>query len=289
MNRLVAGVLPIIVVLGSAVRAELADPWQYSPLSLKADETAARTPSSKSAEELAKLAQNPVANLISVPFQNNFNFGIGPKNATQWVLNVQPVIPITLNEDWNLITRTIVPVIYQGSPADGISSDFGLGDTTLSLFLSPAKPGKWIWGIGPILGFPTGTDSDLTSGKWSAGPSFVALRIDDQWVYGCLVSQLWSFAGWGDDQVNLTTIQPFVNYNFPGGWYLSVAPILTANWAADDYSDVWTIPIGGGGGKIVHLGKLPVNLQLQAFYNVATPREGPDWQLRFQIQFLFPR
>ena len=119
-------------------------------------------------EELAKETQNPVANLISVPFQNNFNFGIGPNDATQWVLNVQPVIPITLNKDWNLITRTIIPIINQPSPAAGIPSAFGLGDINPSLFLSPANSGKLIWGVGPT--FPTATDSLLGNWKWSAGP-----------------------------------------------------------------------------------------------------------------------
>jgi hypothetical protein len=120
-------------------------------------------------EELAKETQNPVANLISVPFQNNFNFGIGPNDATQWVLNVQPVIPITLNKDWNLITRTIMPIINQPSFAPGIPSAFGLGDINPSLFLSPANAGKLIWGVGPTMTFPTATDSLLGNGKWSAG------------------------------------------------------------------------------------------------------------------------
>ena len=132
-------------------------------------------PESKSAEELAKETQNPVANLISVPFQNNFNFGLGPNDVTQWVLNVQPVIPIPLNKDWNLITRTIMPIINQPSPATGIPSAFGLGDINPSLFLSPANSGKLIWGAGPTLTFPTATASVLGDGKWQAGPSLVLL------------------------------------------------------------------------------------------------------------------
>lgn len=244
--------------------------------------------SAQSQEELAKAAQNPVAKLISVPFQNNFNFGVGPEQVTQYVLNVQPVIPITLNEDWNLITRTIVPIISQPSPAPGISPASGLGDINPTVFLSPAKSGKLIWGVGPTLTIPTATDSLLGNGMWTAGPAVVALTMQGPWVVGALANQQWSFAGWGDDDVSALLIQPFINYNLPNGWYLTSAPILTANWEAEA-GDKWTIPIGGGVGKIQRFGKLPLNLQLQAFYNVETPEYGPDWQLRVQVQFLFPK
>ena len=218
-------------------------------------------------EKLAKETQNPVANLISVPFQNNFNFGIGPNDATQWVLNVQPVIPITLNKDWNLITRTIIPIINQPSPAAGIPSAFGLGDINPSLFLSPANSGKLIWGVGPTMTFPTATDSLLGNGKWSAGPGLVLLTMPGHWVIGALANNQWSFAGWGKNNVNSMLIQPFLNYNFSHGWYLTSSPIITANWlAASD--DRWTVPIGGGIGKLFKLGKLPVNTQLAAYSNV---------------------
>jgi hypothetical protein len=229
-----------------------------------------------------------VAKLISVPFQNNFNFGVGPDEVTQWVCNVQPVIPITLSEDWNLITRTIMPIINQPSLAPGFPSAFGLGDINPTLFLSPGKASELIWGVGPTFTFPTATDSILGSGKWSAGPAAVMLTMPGHWVVGALANQQWSFAGWGEKDVSQMLIQPFVNYNFPKGWYLSSAPIVTANWEADS-GDVWTVPIGGGMGKIFRLGKLPLNTQLQAFYNVVKPDEGPDWQLRFQLQFLFPK
>ncbi len=241
------------------------------------------------AEKLAKAVQNPVADLISVPFQNNFNFGFGPRDVTQWVLNVQPVIPIRLNEDWNLITRTILPIINQPSPAPGVPSAFGLGDINPSFFFSPAKSGKFIWGVGPTFTFPTATDSVLGNGKWSAGPTAVALMVEGHWVVGALFNNQWSYAGWGDEDVNAMVLQPFVNYNLPNGWYVSSAPILTANWEADS-DERWTVPIGGGVGKIIHVRKAPLNLQLQAFYNVVTPDTfGADWQLRFQVQLLFPK
>jgi hypothetical protein len=242
-----------------------------------------------SQEELAKLAQNPVANLMSFPFQNNFNFGVGPDRVTQYVMNFQPVIPITLTEDWNLITRWILPVIEQPSPASGIRSAFGLGDFNPSLFLSPSNPGKIIWGVGPTITFPTATDPMLGLGDYMLGPSAVALTIRGHWVLGALVNNQWAVGGWGPQNANRFLAQPFINYNLPNGWYLNTAPLMTANWSAGS-EDRWTVPVGGGFGKIVKLGgKLPLNLQLGAYYNVVTPREGADWQLRFQIQVLFPK
>ena len=251
----------------------------------------ASDPESKSAEELAKETQNPIANLISVPFQNNFNFGIGPNDATQWICNVQPVIPISLNKDWNLITRTIMPIINQPSPASGIPSAFGLGDINPSLFLSPANPGTLIWGVGPTMTFPTASASVLGNGKWEAGPALVLLTTPGHWVIGALANNQWSYAGWGKNNVNALLIQPFINYNFPDGWYVSSSPIITANWLAAS-NNRWTLPIGGGFGKILKFGDKfpPINLQLQAFDNVVRPHQGgADWQLRFQVQFLFPR
>ena len=259
-------------------------------LSANADEPET-DPETKSAEELAKETQNPLAKLISVPFQNNFNFGFGPNDVTQWVLNVQPVIPISLTKDWNLITRTIMPIINQPSPAPGIPSAFGLGDINPSLYLSPANAGKLVWGLGPALTFPTASASVLGNGKWEAGPAFVLLTKPGHWVIGALANNQWSYAGWGKNNVNALLVQPFINYNFPDGWYVASSPIITANWlAASD--DRWTLPIGGGVGKILKFGDKspPINLQLQAFDNVVRPHQGgADWQLRFQVQFLFPR
>ena len=260
-----------------------------------------------SAEELAKKTQNPVADLISVPLQNDFNFGAGfHHNKMTYVLNVQPVIPISINEDWNLITRTIMPIINQPSlfPTAGgtvhSTTGTGLGDINPTLFLSPAKPGELIWGVGPTMTLPTATDRDLGSGKWSMGPAAVALAIKGHWVFGALMNNQWSVGGWGDKAVNAMLLQWFVNYNLPDGWYLTTAPIVTADWKADKAGDVWTAPLGGGFGKLFRLGqilpleghpiaKLPINTQLAAYGNVAKPEFGPAWQLRFQIQFLFPK
>ena len=242
-----------------------------------------------SAEELAKLAQNPVGNLISVPFQNNSNLNAGPDKRTQNILNIQPVIPISVSDEWNIITRTIVPVISQPLP-DGERSN-GIGDTVLTAFLSPAKPGKWIWGAGPVLQIPTNSNSDLGNRNWGLGPSVVVLHLDkgDPWVYGVLANNIWSLSDSGSGgSYNNGLIQPFVNYNFPGGFYVTSAPIITVNWKADR-SQRWTVPLGGGVGKIFHLGRLPVNTQLSAYYNVVTPDDGPNWQIRAQVQFMFPK
>jgi hypothetical protein len=244
------------------------------------------------ATNLAKQTQNPVANLISVPFQNNFNFDTGTRDATQWILNVQPVIPVPISDDWNLVTRTIMPIINQPELFSGgpRTEAFGLGDINPTLFLSPAKPGKFIWGVGPTMTLPTASVSRLGSGRWSAGPAVVGLFMDGPWVVGALANQQWDFAGWSDKHVNAFLLQPFINYNISNGWYLTSAPIVTGNFSASG-DNHWTVPVGGGGGKLWRLGKvgLPLNTQLQAFYNAETPEFGPDWQLRAQFQFLFPR
>ncbi len=242
-----------------------------------------------SAEELAKLAQNPVGNLISVPFQNNTNLNVGPWDRTQNVLNIQPVIPISVNSDWNIITRTILPVISQPAPLHERTN--GIGDTVFTAFLSPAKPGEWIWGAGPVAQIPTNNDKVLGNDNWGLGPSVVVLHLDkgDPWVYGVLANNIWSLSG--DNQggsFSTGLIQPFINYNFSGGLYLTSAPIATVDWMADS-GDQWTIPLGGGVGKIIHIGKLPINMQLSAYYNVVTPDNGPDWQIRAQVQFMFPK
>jgi hypothetical protein len=241
-----------------------------------------------STEALAQAAQNPVANLISLPFQFNFNFAVGTEDRTQTVLNIQPVIPVQLNPEWNLITRTIVPVIWQPEIAPGTESATGLGDTTLSLFLSPAEPKGLIWGAGPALLFPTATDEVLGTGQWGAGPSFVGLKVQGHWVYGALINNIWSFTGQSDrPSVNLMTLQPFVNYNYPTGWYLTSAPILTANWEGES-GQKWTVPVGAGVGRIFTVGKQPVNASLAGYYNVEHPDLAANWQLRFQVQLLFP-
>ena len=252
------------------------------------------TPSARAemdAEQLAKLAQNPVGNLISVPFQSNTNFNLGADKKTQEILNIQPVIPISVNNEWNIITRTILPVIWQPSLGPGIESVNGIGDVSLTAFLSPAQPGEWIWGAGPIVQIPTNSNSALGNGNWGLGPAFVVLHTakGDPFVYGVLLNNVWSLSSSQQGgSYNNGLIQPFLNYNMAGGLYLTTSPILTANWKQSG-SQRWTVPLGGGVGKIFHFGKLPVNSQISAYYNVARPDFAPNWQLRVQVQLMFPK
>jgi hypothetical protein len=244
-----------------------------------------------SAEELAKLAQNPVGNLISLPFQNNTNLNFGPEKGTQNILNIQPVYPISVNSEWNVITRTIVPVVWNPALGPTTDSTNGIGDTVFTAFLSPANPGEWIWGVGPVFQLPTNSAAELGNRNWGMGPSAVVLHLEkgSPWVYGVLVNNIWSLTS--DKQggaYNNGLVQPFVNYNFEGGLYLTTAPILTVNWKAEN-SQQWTVPLGGGVGKIFHLGKLPVNTQISAYYNVVRPDFGANWQIRAQVQLMFPK
>jgi len=245
-----------------------------------------------SAEDLAKAAQNPIGNLISVPFQNNTNFDVGPQGGTQNILNIQPVIPFTVNEDWNIITRTILPLIWQPGFVPGEGTTFGLGDLQLSGFLSPSVPGAGglIWGVGLITQMPTDTN-DLGNKNWGLGPTAVVLKLEkgSPWVYGVLVNNVWSLTSdhRGGSYSNFL-IQPFVNYNFPDGTYINTAPIITADWKAES-GQQWTVPLGLGVGKIFRFSKLPVNTQLGAYYNVVKPDNGANWQLRAQVQFMFPK
>ncbi|MGO9765173.1 MAG: neuromedin U [Myxococcaceae bacterium] len=238
-------------------------------------------------EELAKKTQNPVADLISVPFQSNTNFGVGPVNAVQEVLNIQPVIPIHVGS-FNLITRTIIPLISQPNTGAGQSgSTFGLGNINATIFVSPKNPGGLVWGIGPVFGFPTNTSPALGSAKWTFGPSLVLLTMPGPWVLGILVNNVWSWAGGGSQNVNSLLLQYFVNYNFEGGWYLTSSPLVTANWLATPYSNKWTFPVGGGFGKLVRLGRLPLNVNAAGYYNIWRPTGGPSWQLRLTAALLF--
>jgi len=245
--------------------------------------------------ELQQAVQNPVADLISVPIQNNTFFDFGPREGTLNVTNIQPVVPLNLTDGWNLITRTILPIVSQPGLTPGQGRETGLGDITFSAFLSPAKPsklnfnGKLLWGVGPVALLPTATDDRLGADKWALGPGLVLLSMPGNWVIGTVLWNTWSFAGSGDEDVNRLTWQYFVNYNLPKGWYLTSAPIMTANWEADRSSDTWTVPVGGGLGRIFRIGPLPVNTQVAGFYNAVKPEFGAEWELRVQVQLLFPK
>src|SRR5271157_1146807 len=238
---------------------------------------------------LAKAAQNPVADLISVPLQNNTNFGIGPYERDQDVLNLQPVIPLHLTKKWNLITRTILPIVWQPNASQPSQGWYGLGDLNPSLFFSPAKPGKLIWGFGPALVFPTATADQLGQGKVSAGPGVVVLSTPGHWVIGALANNVWSFAGTGSrPPVNQFLLQYFINYNMKKGWYFTTSPVITADWRASS-GNALTLPFGGGFGRIMKIGFQPVNLQLQFFGNVVHPAGASPWGMRLQLAFLYPK
>jgi hypothetical protein len=196
----------------------------------------AQETSAPSADELAKQLQNPLANLISVPFQNNFDFGFEPADGSRWLMNIQPVIPMSISEDWNLIGRVILPVISQNDVFGPSGSQTGLGDALVTGFFSPKEPtaGGMVWGVGPALSIPTATDDLLGSGQFSAGPSAVVLVQKGSITYGALINHVWSLFGDSDRaDINATFIQPFLAKNFTGGYALALNTELLQNWEAD--------------------------------------------------------
>lgn len=246
---------------------------------------------SASTSDLQKATQNPVASLISLPFQNNTNFAIPAFGRDSNVLNIQPVLPSPLTANWNLITRVIAPVVYQPALNQASLGTVGLGDIQPTFFLSPAKPGAVIWGIGPAFLLPTATNAVLGTGKWSGGGSVVALAQPGPWTVGVLYSNVWSFAGQHNRAaVDSGSLQYFVNYNLAQGWYLTSAPILTANWRAPA-NNVWLVPVGAGFGRIFRIGAQAFNASVSYYNNVVRPAVPPSplWQLRVQITLLFPR
>jgi hypothetical protein len=255
------------------------------------------TPEQQAAVQLAiiKISQNPVGNIAVVPFQNNFNYGFGPFTRFQYNLNVQPVIPIMLGPNMNLIARTIVPAVNQPSPASpavcasafGCPSTFGLSDVQEQFYFAPkTKPGALIWGVGPIFQFPSATPSALGSGKWSAGPDAVALLMPGKWVLGTLVTQLWSYAGPSSRaSVSSFLVQPFINYNIKNGWALSAAPIITANWAA---AQKWAVPLGGGIAKTFKDGDQLMSLSVLYYTYVVRPLASPQTNLKVVWSLLWP-
>ena len=241
---------------------------------------------------LQKATQNPVASLISVPLQNNTNFGANPGYRNQDVLNIQPVIPIGISKDWNLLLRWITPIIYQpvpNAPGTPETGEYGLGDMQPTFFISPKKPGKLIWGVGPVLQLPAATNTFLGQGKLGIGPSTVVLTQPGHWTLGLLENNVWSVAGSGSrPAVNQFLMQYFINYNLKKGWFIGVSPIITANWEASR-GNVWTVPFGGGIGRIMKFGTQPVNLSVQFYGNATHPAGTSPWSMRMQLAFLFPK
>ena len=247
----------------------------------------------ENSDALRKASQNPIANLISVPVQNNSNFGVSPGYRTQDVLNIQPVIPLHVSKDWNLIVRWVTPIVWQPLPSQSPSSPeagaYGFGDMQPSFFLSPKKTGKVIWGAGTVVQLPTATSRYLGQGKLGLGPTLVLLAQPSHFTIGILANNVWSVAGpVGRPPVNQFLMQYFINYNLSKGWYLSTSPVLTANWEASG-GNAWTVPFGGGVGRIMKLGFQPVNLSAQFYGNAVHPAGTSSWGMRLQIAFLFPQ
>lgn len=255
---------------------------------------AAAQPTDAESEEaktaaLAKAAQNPIADLISFPLQNNTAFGIGPYERAENELLIEPVIPLHITKDWNLITRTIWPQIVQPDTTEPTKGWTGFGDLNPSFFLSPSAPHKLTWGAGPTFILPWATAEQLGQGKFSMGPAVVALTMPGHWVIGTLVNNIFSVEGpHARPDVNQMLLQYFINYNFKHGWYVTSAPIITANWEASG-GNVWTVPFGGGVGRIMKIGNQPVNIQTEFFGNAKYPTGGSPWGMRLQIALLFPK
>ena len=244
--------------------------------------------SADDAAELAKKLQNPIAALISVPIKLDWDTGIGPAGADRWLYVVQPVIPFSLNQEWNLISRTIVPYIDAQSPVAGGNGASGLGDVLQSLFFSPKAPtaGGWIWGAGPVISLPTASNDALGSGKWSAGPTAVVLKQDSGWTYGALANHVWSFAGDGQrSRVSATFIQPFVSFTTKTYTTFTANTESTYDWKARQ----WTVPLNVSVSQLMKIGGQPVSFALGYRSYVERPEGGPDWGLRFTVTFLFPK
>jgi len=271
------------------------------PASPKAQGASAPAAAANDTDALAKATQNPVASLISVPLQNNSNFSVGRYDRTQNVLNIQPVIPTRLSENWMVISRIIQPIVWQPYSEQNVGGQSGIGDMVPTFFLSPAKPGKLIWGFGPAMVFPTATSTLTGQGKLSFGPSAVALVQPGHWTFGALVNNVFSVVGSSHrPSVNQMTLQYFITYNLKKGWNINSSPIITADWHSKATGDAaaggdttpggtWTIPFGGGVGRVTRLGPQPVNVSVNFYGNAVHPPGASSWGMRLQLALLYPK
>lgn len=248
--------------------------------------------------ELAKKLSNPIANLISVPLQSNWDFGIKApdevkkipglhfRNAYRYTLNVQPVIPVSISKDWNLIIRTIVPLIHAESPIKELDNRGGFGDIVQSFFFSPKAltSDGWIWGAGPVFLYPSGTDG-LSARKWGAGPTAVLLKQEKGWTYGILANHIWSVSGPGLDDISSTYLQPFLTYTTKTHTTTALNTESTYDWENSE----WTVPINLTVAQLLKIGGMPMQFQVGGRYYAAKPDGGPDWGLRFTVTLLFPK
>jgi len=255
------------------------------PSSVRAEEAGA------SADEKAKdAAQNPLANTISIPYQNNTYYNVGPDKRAENALIVEPVIPFKLNANWNLITRTITPIIRMPDSSPSQGSVWGLGNMEPQFYFSPVRPapGKIIWGIGPQLWLPTATDDRLGVNKFGGGPAAVVVTSRGHFLFGSLINNVWTGQNKEHQRIDQFTLNPFVFYNLQRGWYVLSSPVMTSDWTARP-GEKWTVPVGGGVGRILKVGVQPINARVQFWKDVEQPKGGPSWTMQAQVQFLFIR
>jgi Putative MetA-pathway of phenol degradation len=241
-----------------------------------------------SERELARRSENPIEDMVSVPVQENLDYGIGSYDRANSTLKIEPRIPIHVLASWNVLTRTIIPFMYKADESSATGGSSGLGDINPTFFISPAHPGALIWGLGPDFVLPTATQTSLGAGKWSVGPALALAFQPKPFSFAMIVSNIWSFAGQsGSSSVNEGSLQYFVHYNFGSGWSLKSSPTMTAEWNKAA-GDVWEVPVGGGVAKVFKWRKVAINPSLAAYDYVLKRSDSPDWELRCEVSFLFP-
>jgi len=281
MKKMTLKLALTLLMIGTTVHA------QEPKTTLQAEsQTSIQTPQEQMMA-LAKASQNPVADMNTIPFQFNWFSGGGLGNETLSQTLIQPVLPLPISENWNIVSRTIVPVM--NIPAGDGERLKGIGDIQEQIYFSPSKPKGLIWAVGPVLSLPTATIDEISTGQFAAGPSVVLLAMPGKFVLGGVANQMWRFAG--NDittPINSFFVQPFINYNFKLGWSVSTAPSITANWEAET-DQQWTVPVGMGVSKIAKVGNQPLSISFQYYHNAVRPDNAGADQVRMVVAFLFPR
>lgn len=259
-------------------------------LSLSLAAGAASAAEELSADELAKQLANPIASLISVPLQYNYDENIGPDDkGTRHTTNLQPVAPFSISEDWNLISRTILPLIDQTDIAPGTGNQSGTGDVVQSLFFSPKEPSEsgWIWGVGPVFLLPTASDDLLGSDQWGMGPTAVALRQSGSWTYGALINHIEHVStDKGHADVSATFLQPFLAYGLPGGITIGLNSESTYDWEGEEAA----VPINLQMNKVSKVGSQMIQFGGGVRYWAQSSDAGPEgWGARLNLVLLFPK